>query len=332
MRAAGAARSRAPSARPVHRPLPPLRTSSDSCLRILLEHTPVITDPEPLCRAKATTERCLGVTAPRCISFPNIPPRTPLPVATPPPSSLRARPARSTSQPQSLQARCFSAFKRFLPRRQDDPYDENRIYGRDVPPPQPKPPPKPAEGGHWRASYIAKGLQQEGSSRVVLFAIAANTTVALIKTAAWLHSGSAAMLAEVLHSCADIANQALLFVGIRLATYAAVASSACICCVVLRITLQDADDLFVDDLQPHHIRMASLTSPTSGHSSPQWAASSSAVCLHCTYQARHTTQHTRHTTQHTFALAHSSIRNLTTHRTNLRTSSLPTQCARRPGA
>lgn len=68
-------------------------------------------------------------------------------------------------------------------------------------------------------------MQQEGSSRVVLFAIVANTTVALIKTAAWLHSGSAAMLAEVLHSCADIANQALLFVGIRLATYAAVVSS-----------------------------------------------------------------------------------------------------------
>jgi len=53
-----------------------------------------------------------------------------------------------------------------------------------------------------------------GSRTAVAAAIVGNTLVMIAKTAAFLVSGSAAMLSEALHSLADTANQVLLMIGI----------------------------------------------------------------------------------------------------------------------
>ncbi|MCB9794896.1 MAG: cation diffusion facilitator family transporter [Alphaproteobacteria bacterium] len=54
------------------------------------------------------------------------------------------------------------------------------------------------------------------SSRgAVIAALAGNGTLTIIKTIAWLMSGSGAMLSEAIHSFADTANQFLLFMGIQ---------------------------------------------------------------------------------------------------------------------
>lgn len=54
------------------------------------------------------------------------------------------------------------------------------------------------------------------SSRgAVIAAIAGNGSLTIIKTIAWLMSGSGAMLSEAIHSFADTANQLLLFLGIQ---------------------------------------------------------------------------------------------------------------------
>jgi cation diffusion facilitator family transporter len=55
-----------------------------------------------------------------------------------------------------------------------------------------------------------------GNQRVVLAAMAGNGVITLAKTVAALLSGSAAMLAEAVHSLADTANQALLLLGTHL--------------------------------------------------------------------------------------------------------------------
>ncbi len=56
---------------------------------------------------------------------------------------------------------------------------------------------------------------EDGSLKVVLTAVGANVLVTVGKTAGWLLSGSPSMLAESIHSLADVANQCLLWVGIR---------------------------------------------------------------------------------------------------------------------
>jgi len=53
------------------------------------------------------------------------------------------------------------------------------------------------------------------SRRAVYTALAADLILAFAKLAAWLLTGSAAMLSETVHSFADTANQALLVVGMR---------------------------------------------------------------------------------------------------------------------
>lgn len=59
------------------------------------------------------------------------------------------------------------------------------------------------------------------SAASVIAALAGNTFVTLIKLVAFFASGSGAMLSEAIHSAADTANQALLFVGLRRGTRAA---------------------------------------------------------------------------------------------------------------
>jgi zinc transporter 9 len=55
-----------------------------------------------------------------------------------------------------------------------------------------------------------------GSKRAVIAAVLGNGCLALLKFGAFLVSGSGAMLSEAIHSAADTANQALLWLGIRL--------------------------------------------------------------------------------------------------------------------
>jgi cation diffusion facilitator family transporter len=54
-----------------------------------------------------------------------------------------------------------------------------------------------------------------GSTRAILYALAANGGIAVAKFAAAAYSGSGAMFAEAIHSTADCANQLLLLVGMK---------------------------------------------------------------------------------------------------------------------
>jgi cation diffusion facilitator family transporter len=62
------------------------------------------------------------------------------------------------------------------------------------------------------------------STRVVVVAFLMNLGIAIAKYIAFLFTGSAAMLAEAVHSLADTVNQIFLFLGIRRSTKAASAS------------------------------------------------------------------------------------------------------------
>lgn len=52
-------------------------------------------------------------------------------------------------------------------------------------------------------------------TRAILFALGANTGIAITKFAAAAYTGSGAMLAEAIHSAADCANQLLLLLGLK---------------------------------------------------------------------------------------------------------------------
>src|SRR5207237_10610280 len=56
----------------------------------------------------------------------------------------------------------------------------------------------------------------EESRTAVLAALLGNLALAILKGLSAWATGSAAMLAETFHSCADTGNQILLFVGMRL--------------------------------------------------------------------------------------------------------------------
>jgi cation diffusion facilitator family transporter len=58
-------------------------------------------------------------------------------------------------------------------------------------------------------------MAASGSTKVVIAALAANGLIAVAKFAAAAVTGSAAMLAEAIHSLADTANQGLLLLGIK---------------------------------------------------------------------------------------------------------------------
>ncbi len=51
--------------------------------------------------------------------------------------------------------------------------------------------------------------------RAILYAFFANFGIALIKTGAWIYTGSSSMLAEAIHSYADTDNQVLLLIGLK---------------------------------------------------------------------------------------------------------------------
>ena len=57
----------------------------------------------------------------------------------------------------------------------------------------------------------------EGSAKAILAALLANLGIAVAKFTGYLFTGSAAMLAESIHSLADTGNQGLLFLGGRVA-------------------------------------------------------------------------------------------------------------------
>lgn len=56
---------------------------------------------------------------------------------------------------------------------------------------------------------------QEASLRAILYALLANLGIAIAKSWAAVFTGSGSMLAEAVHSYADVGNQVLLFVGLR---------------------------------------------------------------------------------------------------------------------
>lgn len=58
-------------------------------------------------------------------------------------------------------------------------------------------------------------MSAEGSTKVVLIALACNFGIAVSKFAAAAYTGSSAMLSEAIHSLVDTSNQALLFHGIK---------------------------------------------------------------------------------------------------------------------
>ena len=58
-------------------------------------------------------------------------------------------------------------------------------------------------------------MAASGSAKAVIMALVANSIITVIKLIAYVFSGSGAMLAEAIHSAADVGNQALLFLGLK---------------------------------------------------------------------------------------------------------------------
>ena len=54
-----------------------------------------------------------------------------------------------------------------------------------------------------------------GSLKAILYALGANTGIAIAKTIAAVVTNSGSMMAEAIHSCADCANQGLLLLGMK---------------------------------------------------------------------------------------------------------------------
>lgn len=58
-------------------------------------------------------------------------------------------------------------------------------------------------------------MSTPSSTKAILYALGANTTIAIIKTGTALWTGSGSMMAEAIHSFADCGNQILLFIGMK---------------------------------------------------------------------------------------------------------------------
>ena len=70
----------------------------------------------------------------------------------------------------------------------------------------------------------SKTAPSKRSEDLVRYALAGNLAIAGAKGAVALTTGSAAMLAETVHSCADAGNQALLLIGLHASSLAPSAS------------------------------------------------------------------------------------------------------------
>lgn len=64
-------------------------------------------------------------------------------------------------------------------------------------------------------------MSASGGGKAIIAAFLANMGIAIAKFVAWAISGSASMLAEAIHSCADSSNQLLLLLGVKKAKRAA---------------------------------------------------------------------------------------------------------------
>lgn len=62
---------------------------------------------------------------------------------------------------------------------------------------------------------MKSNTSEHGSLKAVVVALFANFFVTILKFAGWLITSSPSMLAEALHSLADVLNQCLLFIGIK---------------------------------------------------------------------------------------------------------------------
>ena len=71
---------------------------------------------------------------------------------------------------------------------------------------------------------VTKTTPSKRSEDLVRYALAGNLAIAGAKGAVALTTGSAAMLAETVHSCADAGNQALLLIGLHASALAPSAS------------------------------------------------------------------------------------------------------------
>ena len=71
---------------------------------------------------------------------------------------------------------------------------------------------------------VTKTTPSKRSEDLVRYALAGNLAIAGAKGAVALTTGSAAMLAETVHSCADAGNQALLLIGLPASALAPSAS------------------------------------------------------------------------------------------------------------
>ena len=58
-------------------------------------------------------------------------------------------------------------------------------------------------------------MAASGSKLAVVFAVVGNSVITVAKFAAFLVTGSGAILSEAIHSFADVLNQVLLWVGIE---------------------------------------------------------------------------------------------------------------------
>ncbi len=61
----------------------------------------------------------------------------------------------------------------------------------------------------------SRSVASGGDGKAVILALAGNSVLTVIKFGAYLATGSGAMLAETVHSAADLGNQALLYVGLK---------------------------------------------------------------------------------------------------------------------
>lgn len=64
-------------------------------------------------------------------------------------------------------------------------------------------------------AYFPGKVYRSTSKNVVMRAMAGNTAITILKTVAWLKTGSSAMLSEAIHSLVDTGNQAILVLGLR---------------------------------------------------------------------------------------------------------------------